>query len=67
MKVYIVFMEGIYRHDMRGVYADFFSAVDRALECCREEGDGYHSWAVAVSTVGVAMEDSRYEIGRAHV
>ena len=55
--IWIVTTEGVYRHAIRGVYANEDDAMMRAEECARAETDKYHAFAVGTCELGDAIQD----------
>ena len=52
MLVYIVTKEGVYRHEIWGVYTTEEAARARCIEALRAESDDYHEAHVISATVG---------------
>jgi hypothetical protein len=52
MKVFIVTREGVYRHEIEGVYLTEAEAREKALEALKSQGDDYHSFDVMWMMVG---------------
>ena len=44
--VFVVTRQGIYRHEITGVYFSKGSAVKRAKKCLSEEHDDYHEYDI---------------------
>jgi hypothetical protein len=55
--VFVVTREGVYRHEVLGIYRDSVDAGSRALQCANEEKDGYHEYVVWFAKVDEAMQD----------
>ncbi len=64
MKVFAVFMQGVYRHKCLGIFSDLQVAKDLALHMLvTQEGDCYHAYDVTEYTLDVAAENIRYDAG----
>lgn len=60
-KAYIVTREGVYRHEILGVYLSFKEADKRAELCSAD--DGYHEYQVTEVTLDKDKEDDDTDIG----
>jgi hypothetical protein len=58
MTVYLVIQEGIYRHDIRGVFSSLEAARERARQCAAEDCDDYHAYVVSSMRLDEGAEDS---------
>jgi hypothetical protein len=52
MKVFIVTREGVYRHEIEGVYPTEAEAREKALEVLKSQGDDYHAFDVMWMLIG---------------
>ena len=52
-EVYVVTMEGVYRHNIMGVFQEFEFAKNIAISAIKEERDNYHRFEVREFDVGV--------------
>lgn len=60
MKMYIVTREGVYRHEVLGLYVDIPAAKEAACkETDKENEDGYHRYLISEIEVGVDCEDAK--------
>lgn len=53
--VYCVFVEGVYRHECLGVYAQADLVRDCAIKAAQADMDDYHSYTVVPFDLNVAM------------
>ena len=44
--VYAIHKEGVYGHGIMGISLDKNNAIEIANQCCQEDVDGYHTYAV---------------------
>lgn len=61
--MYIVTKEGVYRHEILGLYKSEHQARQRAVECSQTESDGYHDFTVSKIEFGAC--DDVLELGAA--
>ncbi len=71
MTIYIVIQEGIYRHDVKGIFTSLEQAKSRAVECGEDqEDDGYHTYCVCPAEIDTPIDDvktmAEYEGKRKH-
>ena len=52
-EVYVVTMEGVYRHNIMGVFQELEFAKNVAINAIKEEKDDYHCFEVREFDVGV--------------
>jgi len=57
--VYLVVQQGVYRHDIRGVYTSLDAAKVAAKRAAVEDQDSYHDYEVHETTLGEYVEDVR--------
>jgi len=57
--LYAVTKEGVYRHEIMGVYNDFNLAVNRAIDCMNSERDNWHQFDVLYFYLNEDMEDGK--------
>lgn len=57
MNLYAVVKDGVYRHEIVGVYGSYELAEKRAVEVCKAEGDDYHAFDVLQFSLNVDVED----------
>jgi hypothetical protein len=57
MIVYIAIKEGVYRHEIVGVYDDVNKAIERAKELCDAEPDDYHNFDIGECTLNTPIGD----------
>ena len=57
--MFILTIEGVYRHEVVGVYSHLPAAVDRAKERISEEHDDYHKIEIMECEVNVPIEDGK--------
>jgi hypothetical protein len=57
MTVYLVIQNGVYRHDVRGVYTTKENAENAARRSAAEDRDAYHSYAVFEAELDAYVED----------
>jgi hypothetical protein len=55
--IYVVTVEGVYRHAILGVYDSLELAEARAKEGANSETDGYHSFAVGSAEMNAPIKD----------
>jgi hypothetical protein len=55
--IYVVTVEGVYRHAILGVYDSLELAEARARDGARLEKDGYHSFAVGSAEMNAPIRD----------
>lgn len=55
--VYLVVQEGVYRHDIRGVYSSVELAEKAARRAAAEDSDSYHCYSVYASKLDEYAED----------
>lgn len=58
MIVYVVTKEGVYRHEIMGVYKSKLQAIARADFCRSKEWDFYHTYDVTEWVLG---KDGKYD------
>jgi hypothetical protein len=68
MNVYVVVQQGVYRHDIPGVFDKVVDAVNAAATCAREDGqgnrvDGYHDWEIIEYRVNDGDGVIKYTVG----
>ena len=52
MEVFIVTKQGVYRHEIMGVFQDLEFAKNVAIDCIKAEHDDYHDFHVIQFDVG---------------
>ena len=57
MKIYVITREGVYRHEILGLYHDSKEAEKRAYGAIAAEPDGYHQVCVMVCETDKPIED----------
>ncbi len=57
MIVYLVVQQGVYRHDIRGVYTSPDAAVAAAKRAAADDSDSYHDYTVYEATLDEYVED----------
>jgi hypothetical protein len=57
MKMFVVVVQGVYRHGILGVFDDYSLAVKVAQDAAYEEKDGYHDFEVLSGTLNQAVDD----------
>lgn len=57
VKLYVVTREGVYRHEIVGVYDRQDIALEAAKTAIAEEDDDYHDFNVGECTLGCAITD----------
>ena len=57
--VYLVVQQGVYRHDIRGVYTSVDAAKVAAKRAATEDRDSYHEYEVYEATPDEYVEDVR--------
>jgi len=55
--VYLVVQQGVYRHDIRGVYTTAEAATVAARRAAAEDRDDYHDYTVYETTLDQYVED----------
>lgn len=55
MKLFLVTRDGVYRHEVLGVYSSREAAVERAKQSSND--DGYHEYTVSKTRLDVPVED----------
>jgi hypothetical protein len=55
--IYVVTVEGVYRHAILGVYDSLEFAEARAKEGAQSEKDGYHSFTVGSAEMNSPIKD----------
>lgn len=56
-KLYVVTREGIYRHEIVGIYDTKTKAKNRAISVCKAEQDDYHRFYIMVCKYNEPIED----------
>ena len=56
MKLYVVTKEGVYRHEILGIYTEIKMAQKRVEEVEKLE-DGYHSIEIGTCNINESIED----------
>lgn len=59
MRLYAVSKEGVYRHEIVGIYDNAEVAIERGVEAAREEYDDYHHFDVLEFDLNVPVHDGR--------
>lgn len=57
MNIYTVYKQGVYRHEILGVFDTLENARKRAFLAALGEKDGYHNFAVAQSQLNEHVDD----------
>jgi len=57
MNLYAVIKDGVYRHEITGVYGSIELATNRAVECCKSESDDYHEFLILQFGLNVDTDD----------
>lgn len=57
MNLYVVTKEGMYRHEICGIYDSEDLAINRAEEVCKAEHDDYHEFYVLQFDLNAAVDD----------
>lgn len=57
MNIYTVYMQGVYRHQILGVFDTLENARKRAFLGAMEEADGYHDFVVALCSLNEHLDD----------
>lgn len=57
MNIYTVYMQGVYRHQILGVFDTLENARKRAFLGAIGEEDGYHDFVVAVCSLNEHLDD----------
>ena len=57
MKLFLIFRQGVYRHDLLGVYTDPDDAENVAMEAIKLEGDDYHTIEVLSADLNTKLND----------
>jgi len=58
--VYLVIQQGVYRHDIRGVYTGKDRAIKAAERSAAEDRDDYHAYEVHETDLDQYVEDVRH-------
>ncbi len=58
-EVYILIREGVYRHEILGVFLDLSAANESANELIKSERDSYHCITVYLAPIGATIEDAK--------
>lgn len=58
-RIYLVVQQGVYRHDIRGVYTSSDKARKAARRAATEDKDSYHEYDVYEATPDEYVEDVR--------
>ena len=58
MSYFIVTKEGVYRHEIKGLWRELKDAVSCAIKCSEEDIDGYHTYLVSSLEVDFSVEES---------
>ena len=68
MNVYTVYKQGVYRHEILGVFDTLENARKRAFVAALGENDGYHDFMVAQSNLNDYVDDLKllYSVGSAN-
>ena len=56
-KMFVVVVQGVYRHEILGVFDEYSLAVKAAQDAAYEEKDGYHTFEVLSGILNQAVED----------
>ena len=56
-KMFVVVVQGVYRHEILGVFDDYSLAVKVAQDAAYEEKDGYHTFEVLSGTLNQPVAD----------
>lgn len=57
IKMFVVVVQGVYRHGILGVFDDYYLAVKVAQDAAYEEKDGYHDFEVLSGTLNQRVAD----------
>jgi hypothetical protein len=57
MNLYAVVKDGVYRHEIVGVYGSYEFAEKRAVEVCKAESDDYHDFLILQFGLNIDVED----------
>lgn len=57
MILYVVTKQGVYRHEVLGIFDTADAAAARALEASLAEEDGYHAFRVSMAQVNRPTDD----------
>ena len=57
MEIYVVVREGVYRHEILGLFSDADKAKDVAHTACEKDVDDYHTYDIYKGTVDQTVED----------
>lgn len=57
--VWLVIQQGVYRHDIRGVYSTQELAIRAAKKAAREDRDSYHEYIVHEALLDQYVADTR--------
>ena len=60
MNIYAVIKNGVYRHEISGVYESYELAEKRAIEVCSNEEDDYHDFLILKFGLNVDVEDGLF-------
>jgi hypothetical protein len=59
MRIFAVSREGVYRHEIVGVYDDIELAIERGVNAAKEEWDDYHHFDVLEYTLNEDVMDGK--------
>jgi hypothetical protein len=62
MEMFIITREGVYRHEILGLYTDYTTACEVADECARSDKDTYHTYVVSGIVVNQKIDDVEYRV-----
>ena len=57
--MFVITKEGVYRHEIVGIYSHRPAAIERAKERIKDEGDDYHKFEVMECEVNAPIEDGK--------
>lgn len=57
--IFVVTQDGVYRHDIFGIFTDKDRAIELANELARTDGDNYHSYTVIPFVLDVEVKRKR--------
>ena len=57
MNVYVVFKDGVYRHEIVGLYESLEKAIDGAKYAVSLEKDSYHTFEIGYSELDKTVDD----------
>ena len=60
MNLYAIVKYGVYRHEITGIYDSIELATNRAVECCKAEGDDYHEFCILQFGLNVGVDDGLF-------